>query len=67
MNRELKRSEIQNTLGLKNREHFVLHYIKPAIEQKYIELVNPDSPNHPQQKYRLTEKGKEMKIRIGTH
>jgi len=64
LSNELSRSEIQNLLGLKNREHFVLNYINPAIEQKFIELTYPDSPNHPKQKYRLTAKGIEQKITI---
>jgi len=33
----------------------------PALEQNYVELVYPDSPNHPQQKYRLTVKGLKLK------
>jgi hypothetical protein len=34
------------------------------MEQHYIELVYPDSPNHPQQKYRLTAKGLELKNKL---
>ena len=64
LNEELSRSEIQQLLELKNRENFVLNYINPALEQKYIELKYPESPNHPQQKYRLTEKGWEMKNQL---
>jgi len=60
LNEELRRSEIQNLLGLKNRENFVLNYLNPALEQNYVELIYPDSLNHPQQKYRLTERGREM-------
>ena len=61
LNEELSRSDIQNLLGLKDRENFVLNYLNPALEQKYVELIYPDSPNHPQQKYRLTVKGLEFK------
>jgi predicted HTH transcriptional regulator len=64
LTKELSRSEIQNLLGLKNRENFVLNYINPAIEENYIEPVYPDSPNHPQQKYRLTAKGIELKMQL---
>jgi predicted HTH transcriptional regulator len=58
---ESSRSEIQSALGLKHRENFVLKYLNPAIEQNYIEPLYPDVPNHPQQKYRLTEKGRDAK------
>ena len=64
LNEELSRSEIQQLLELKNRENFVLNYINPALELKYIELKYPESPNHPQQKYRLTEKGWDMKNQL---
>ena len=61
LNEELSRSEIQNLLGLKNRKNFLLNYLNPALEQNCIELIYPDSPNHPQQKYCLTAKGLELK------
>ena len=61
LGKELGRSEIQNVLGLKNRENFVLNYINPAIEQGYLTMMFPQSPNHPNQLYYLTEKGVEMK------
>ena len=31
--------------------------IMPAMKLKLIAFTHPDSPNHPQQKYRLTELG----------
>ena len=34
--------------------------MNPALEKNYVELIYPDSLNHPQQKYRLTERGREM-------
>lgn len=35
-------------------------YFNPAIEQGYIEMLYPDKPHHPKQKYFLTEKGKNL-------
>lgn len=51
-------ANLMNKLNLKHRPTFIYSYIKPALEQGLIVLVYPDSPNHPQQRYRLTEKGK---------
>jgi hypothetical protein len=50
-------------LHLKHRPTFISSYIQPALELGFIELLYPDSPNHPQQKYRLTEKAIKLKIR----
>ncbi len=43
----------------KSRSYFKKHYIDPAFELGLIALLFPDKPNHPKQKYYLTEKGKE--------
>ena len=61
---EIKRSEIQDALDLRHRESFMENYLTPAIESGYIEMTHPDNPNHPHQKYRLTEKGKKLKARL---
>ena len=31
-----------------------------AVMEGFVELLYPDSPRHPKQKYRLTEKGKSL-------
>lgn len=54
---EMRRSEIQKLLNIKHDDYFRLNYIIPAIEEGFIEMKFPDNPNHPQQKYRLTQKG----------
>ena len=61
MSGELRRLEIQYALGLKDREHFADNYLNPALKSGYIEMLYPDNPNHPQQRYRLTEKGIKLK------
>ena len=57
LNGELKRSSLQEALGLRHRKNFITNYINPAIKQKIIELTISGSPNSPNQKYRLTAKG----------
>lgn len=61
---EMKRSEIQEKLGLKHDDYFRLHYIEPALKGGFIEMKYPERPNHPNQKYRLTEKGEKLKKKI---
>jgi len=58
---EMKRSEIQQVLQLKHDDYFRVEYILPALESGVIEQTHPESPNHPQQRYKLTEKGKQLK------
>jgi len=60
LNGERSRQELQNDLGLKDRRNFRENYLDPALENELIQLKYPDSPNHPKQKYMLTEKGSEM-------
>ena len=50
-------SEILRRLGLKGRRNLYVNYIVPAIEEGYILRSYPDKPNHPQQRYYLSEKG----------
>ena len=47
-----------DAIGLKNRKHFLSAYLYPALEGGFIEQIYPDKPRHPNQKYRLTSKGK---------
>ena len=50
-------NEIQDRLGLKSRNRIRENYIKPAIEEGFLKLENPNSPTAPNQRYRLTDKG----------
>lgn len=58
---EHSRNELQTILKLTDREYFRKSYLQAAIDSGLIEMTQPDSPNSPTQKYRLTEKGKEIK------
>ena len=53
-------SVIMEKMQLKDRKHFRKTYINPALENGLIEPTYPDSPRHPNQEYRLTEKGKKL-------
>lgn len=64
INGEVRRQEIQEILGLRHRETFLINYLNPAIENGYVEMKYPDNPNHPNQRYRLTAKGKRLKTKL---
>ena len=53
-------------LGLKHRPTFLYDYLKPALEQGFIEMTIPDKPTSILQKYRLTIIGNQLKERIKT-
>lgn len=55
---EHKRQDLQDKLGLSDREHFRKIYVQPALDLDLIELTIPDKPKSSNQKYRLTEKGR---------
>jgi ATP-dependent DNA helicase RecG len=58
---EMRRAQIQELLGLKHRENFVLNYLTPSLESFFIEMTIPETPTHQDQRYRLTTKGLELK------
>lgn len=45
----------------KSHWYFKKHFIVPAIQENLAEMTHPDVPSHPNQKYRLTPKGMELK------
>ncbi|MDE6757263.1 MAG: hypothetical protein K2J66_09000, partial [Muribaculaceae bacterium] len=53
--------ELADLCGLKNIRNFRKYYLNPALADGAIERLYPDSPNHPKQKYRLTEAAKVWK------
>ena len=61
LNGEMGRAEIQALLKLSDRENFRINYLQPALKHNLIEMTIPDKPKSILQKYRLTEKGREMK------
>jgi len=57
----MKLTELMNALNLSHRENFKGNYLEPAMKAGLIEMTYPDSPNHPNQKYRLTAEGNKLK------
>ena len=64
LSKEMDRQEIQDMLGLSHRENFRLKYLKPALEQGFIEMTIPEKPSSKLQKYRLTILGKQLKDKL---
>jgi len=64
LSKEMDRQEIQDMLGLSHRENFRLKYLKPALEQGFIEMTIPERPSSKLQKYRLTILGKQFKDKL---
>lgn len=58
MTGEYSREKIQDLLGLRDRKSFSENYLTPAIKEGYIEMTIPKTPTSPNQRYRLTPKGK---------
>lgn len=57
---EMSIQRIMESLRLSVRRTVLKVYLTPAITQGFIEMTQPNSPKSPTQKYRLTEKGKEI-------
>ena len=60
----MKRVELMEILQLGHREYFVDNYLTPALDLFYVELTHPETPNHPDQKYKLTEKGVALRQKL---
>jgi predicted HTH transcriptional regulator len=61
---EMTRDELLEILKLKDRENFRKKYIIESLNTGIIEMTQPDSPNSPTQKYRLTAKGKQVQAKL---
>ena len=62
---EMTRQQLKEALGLKDDEHFRKAYLLPALEAGLIEMTIPDKPRSSKQKYRLTDKGRQVMARHG--
>jgi cell filamentation protein, protein adenylyltransferase len=62
---EMTRQQLKEALGLKDDEHFRKSYLLPALEAGLIEMTIPDKPRSSKQKYRLTDKGRQVIARHG--
>ena len=55
--KQLSVKEMMAAIGLKDRPNFIEYSLAPAIRERYVRMLYPDSPRHPRQKYLLTVKG----------
>ena len=60
---EMTREALQSALDLQDRKSFRQRYLRPALDLGLIEMTIPDKPNSRLQKYRLTEKGGQIRRR----
>lgn len=67
MHGELSKAELMNLLLLKDKKHFKQNILFKSIKSGFIEQTQPQSPNSPTQKYRLTEKGRQLQEYLRTN
>lgn len=53
--------DLQSKIGIKHRQHFRNAYLKPSLDEGYIEFTLPNEKQSKLQKYRLTAKGMALK------
>lgn len=53
-------AELRRILNIKHRPTFRNNYLHPALNSELIEMTIPTKPSSPNQKYRLTAKGKDF-------
>ena len=58
-------NEIMEFLGLKHRKTFRVNYLKPLMEAGWLEMTIPDKPTSSKQRYRLTDKGRQLLAELG--
>lgn len=51
-------TDLRSVMGMNNATKFKNKYLNPLIELGVVEMTQPESPNSPTQRYRLTEAGK---------
>ncbi len=58
---EMSRAAIMKAIGIKDRVTFADYYLAPVLKMGLVEMTQPNSPRSPTQKYRLTEKGRQVR------
>ena len=56
---EITRQQLQKTLGLNHERHFRTAWLAPALHAGLIEMTIPDKPRSSNQRYRLTQAGRD--------
>jgi len=52
--------ELREKMGFKSKSSFIKNYLTPAQSAGIIQLEDTDNPQSPNQRYGLTEKGKQI-------
>lgn len=61
---EMSVLDMMVALKLGGRRNFLEKYLTPSIELGLVEMTQPNSPRSPTQKYRLTDKGKNVRMEV---
>jgi DNA-binding HxlR family transcriptional regulator len=61
---EMSGQELMRNMGLKHRPTFLYSYLQPALQGNWLEMTIPDNTNDPNQKYRITPKGKSLQQQL---
>jgi len=56
-------SQLQESAGLKDREHFRMAYLEPLLAARWLEMTIPNKPTSSKQRYRVTEAGRQALTR----
>lgn len=62
---KMKRRDIQKALALRHEDYFREAYLVPALTAGVNEMTIPGKPTSSKQKYRLTEKGRGLVVKLG--
>ena len=57
---EMNRQDLQDAMGLRDKEHFRKSHMLPALELKAIEMTIPTKPTSRLQQYRISAVGKQI-------
>ena len=61
---EMNRPQLQAALRLSHRPHFLMAYLRPALDAGLIEMTLPDKPTSRNQRYRRTAAGEALARQI---
>lgn len=53
-------TDFMRIVGRTDRTKFRNQVLRPLLDEGWLEMTVPDKPNHPQQKYRLTDRGRAL-------
>jgi len=63
---EHHRDELLDRLGLSDRKHFRTQFLAPAMAAGLVEMTDPGSPRSTEQRYRLTDLGRDCQAELAS-